>query len=760
MKKISSLRKTLFRTILIPTLGLFIILFLTIIISIRIIQRQSTSQQRFIVNTIALQNIEYFNEVISVIEILRHALPNLPQDKGSRFLTRVRRDNPRFTTFYILDEDGHVISESTDNLSLQGLDLSGEVYFKELSKTTNIYISPPYLSLSSGKLSLIAGIVMLDSENRKSYIIGELSLELLQKGIQRIESGEEVSAFIVDQTGIVLAHPNQRWVEERRNIKIHPLVSPEEGKGNIFRIFYDPLTESWYVGSSLQLESGWIVVVTQPLIVAVRPFLIFFIASLLSLLLSIFIVMRLQIYSVKQINSPISVLVEKALNLARGEYRAIENGAMGRIEEIISLSDSFNRMAKSVVERTEALKNSNIALNSELLERTKAERETKQLRDLLKNIIDSMPSVIIGVDSEGRITNWNREAGKDTGISSDEAYGKRLEELCPELSGQFSGIRRAIRDQVILSEHRVPLVREHRTRYRDITIYPILISQEKGAVIRIDDVTDNVLLEELMIQSEKMLSVGGLAAGMAHEINNPLAGILQNTDVLIRRLTTELPANLKAAEELSINLESLNSYLERRAIPDIINNIRSSGLRAAKIVEDMLNFSRQNDVSYSSHRLEELVEKSLELASTDYNLKKRYDFRSVKIVKEYASNLPPIRCQKQKIQQVLLNLLINGAQAMSDKLYPEGEEPMFIIRLYQREMTLCLELEDNGPGIKKEIRKRIFEPFYTTKEVGKGTGLGLSICYFIITEHHNGQLLVDSTYGAGTRFTIILPLGD
>jgi len=259
----------------------------------------------------------------------------------------------------------------------------------------------------------------------------------------------------------------------------------------------------------------------------------------------------------------------------------------------------------------------------------------------------------------------------------------------------------------------------------------------------------------MMVQSEKMLSVGGLAAGMAHEINNPLAGILQSTQVIRNRLSKDLPANLKAAEECGVNLEDIKAYMEKRNIFSMMDLVKSAGLRAARIVENMLSFSRKSDHRKSTHYLHDLMEATIELIRNDYSIKKRYDFRSIEILKEYQKNIPPIPCAKNEIQQVLLNILKNGAEAMVDAGIVS---PRFLIRYFRQEDQVVVEIEDNGPGIDQEIKKRIFEPFFTTKDVGIGTGLGLSVSYFIISENHNGVMTVESTPGKGTTFAIKLPI--
>ncbi|OPZ60904.1 MAG: Sporulation kinase A [Deltaproteobacteria bacterium ADurb.Bin510] len=290
--------------------------------------------------------------------------------------------------------------------------------------------------------------------------------------------------------------------------------------------------------------------------------------------------------------------------------------------------------------------------------------------------------------------------------------------------------------------------------YNDITIFPLIANGIAGAVIRIDDVTERVKIEEMIVQSEKMLSVGGLAAGMAHEINNPLAGILQNIQVIRSRLSPDLPKNVRVADECGLSFESLNCYLENREIWSMIDAIMESGSRASKIVNNMLSFSRKSGSAFVAHDLRELMDQTIELAASDYDLKKRYDFKRINIVREYDDDLRPVECEAGQIQQVFLNILKNGAQAMAGL---EQREPRFTIRLKQEAQSVRIEIEDNGPGMDEKTLKRIFEPFYTTKAVGAGTGLGLSVSYFIITENHGGSLTALSGPEQGTRFLIQLP---
>ncbi len=391
-------------------------------------------------------------------------------------------------------------------------------------------------------------------------------------------------------------------------------------------------------------------------------------------------------------------------------------------------------------------------------QRKRHEEEMRRLRVLLANIVDSMPSALIGVDKQGVVTHWNKAAQLLTDVAAQDAIGLRLDQAAFEFAEELGLLQSAIQTNAPRTDSKHAVIRHGETRFHDITIYPLADDGIEGAVIRIDDVTERVRMEELMIQSEKMSSVGGLAAGVAHEINNPLAGILQNAQVLRKRFSTSLGANKRAAERCGVSIDAVARYVQERSIPRLLDAIEESGRRAANIVENLLNFSRKSDSTPQPHNLTQLLDKAVELASNEYDLKKRFDFRAIEIVRHYAPDMPDVSCSATQIQQVFLNLLKNGAHALANSWREGDPGPRFDLRLYTEPGVACVEIQDNGPGMDVATSKRILEPFFTTKDVGEGVGLGLSIVYFIIVENHGGQLTVESAPGQGAKFTIRLPL--
>jgi PAS domain S-box-containing protein len=279
-------------------------------------------------------------------------------------------------------------------------------------------------------------------------------------------------------------------------------------------------------------------------------------------------------------------------------------------------------------------------LQQEIAERQRAEAEIRHLQRYLQNIINSMPTILIGVDVEGKVTHWNREAATVTGVAADEAQGHPLAEVFPQLAGKMAQVWQAIQEGTPQKETKVAHQHDGEIRYADVTVYPLMANGDEEAVILVDDVTDRVRIEEMMIHTEKMMTVGGLAAGMAHEINNPLGVILQGIQNTQRRLSPDLPRNQEVAAALGLRLDLIQSYLDQRNILQYLHRMQEAGLRAAQIITNMLNFSRQSPSAMVPTDLNQLLEETIELAAKDYDLKRKYDFRHITIIRTYETTLP------------------------------------------------------------------------------------------------------------------------
>ena len=477
------------------------------------------------------------------------------------------------------------------------------------------------------------------------------------------------------------------------------------------------------------------------------------------------------------ITHPIHRLEELSRQVTREENYALR-AAPGNHDEIGSLAEAFNTMLSRIEAREHELKrardeaqaaydqaqtlaeetrHTNRKLELEVQVRSKIEKKLTGFQNYLNNIIDSMPSALIALDDQLYVTQWNQEASALSGTKLDEAMNQPIYLVFEPLKPFLPQLKDTIETHRVAKIERVTWEQNDEVRHYALTFYPLTGNSGRGVVIRIDDITQRLSLEDMMVQSEKMLSVGGLAAGMAHEINNPLGAILHNVQNIRRRLSSDLPKNLEVAEQIGITLDAISHYLQAREVPQLLDGIQQAGARAAKIVTHMLSFSRRSNRQMSPCDLSALIDQAIDIASNDFDLALGFDFRGHDIVRQFDPELGPVPGIPNELEQVLLNLLKNAAQAIHQR--PANTEPgRIILRTKLNPPWAEIQVEDNGVGMPEQVRKRIFEPFFTTKEVGQGTGLGLSVSYFIVTNNHKGQMEVHSTLGQGTCFTLRLPL--
>jgi PAS domain S-box-containing protein len=410
-------------------------------------------------------------------------------------------------------------------------------------------------------------------------------------------------------------------------------------------------------------------------------------------------------------------------------------------DEIGVLSETFNQMADRISDKICQLET--------------AFDEVKQLQGVLDDIINSLPSIIVVLDSKNEVVLWNNQAEIFTGISSGKAAGSRVDILLPEFGECLHQTVNVLNQQqpCIFDKHSVT-INGQKFRY-SVQLFPLVSEKNRQVVLKIDDITEHERLEEMMVQTEKMTMVGGLAAGMAHEINNPLAAIMQNAQNIQRRISAELPVNKEAASEVGINLDAITAYLKKRGITEFVTHIMEAGSRIAKIVNTLLRFTNIGEMQREIISLPKIMEQTLELAASDYEMKKQYNFQNIVILREYDPLVPPVFVTVSELEHVLLNLLKNAAQAASS--VKEQRPPQIILRTKKENHMSVIEIEDNGKGMNEIIQRRVFEPFYSTRDVGEGTGLGLSISYAIITNTYNGQIEVQSRSGEGTCFIISIP---
>ena len=346
-------------------------------------------------------------------------------------------------------------------------------------------------------------------------------------------------------------------------------------------------------------------------------------------------------------------------------------------------------------------------------------RELERLKDYSENIIESLTVGVAVLDRKGVVIGWNRVLEETFGRKKAEVLGDSLlRALGP---ANFSALFPPDTQQEyhLLSETPLDMPGGGK-RIFDIAKTPLLdnLLNPYGTILVFEDITDKIRLQQQLVTSEKLASIGLLSAGVAHEINTPLTGISSYVQLLQKR-GTDAP------------------------FAQILEKIEAQTERVSRIVKNLLNFARNpSDMAFHRVNLKDSLQEIISLI--EYKLKAM----NIKLELELAP-VAPIWAQGERLQQVFINIILNALDAM-----PQGG--VLRLALSETPADAVIEITDTGQGIKEQHLAHIFDPFFTTKGVGKGTGLGLSISYAIVTEH-DGRIAVKSEPGRGTRFTIEIP---
>jgi two-component system NtrC family sensor kinase len=359
-------------------------------------------------------------------------------------------------------------------------------------------------------------------------------------------------------------------------------------------------------------------------------------------------------------------------------------------------------------------------------------REMEEHRRFITLIIDSLPIGLYVVDREYRIQIWNRQREVGSPLRRDDVIGRRVFEVltrqpAEELRAEFDRVFET--GEILQDELEVTLGNERRS-FRLSKIPMRLEGDRISHVITIgEDVTDSRRIQGQIMQSEKLAAIGQLAAGVMHEINNPLATISA------------------CVAAISGRLEGLQPR-ERGAVDEYLEIIDKEVDRCTRIVDGLLDFSRPKGKSKAKVMLNALLDETLFL------LKHHQRFKRLTVVRELDSGNPATTGNAEQLTQVLMALMLNAVDAMDER---RGQLTVRTGRNSAQPDEVVVEIEDNGVGISRADQAKIFEPFYTTKPPGRGTGLGLSICYGIV-EDHRGRIEVDSQPGRGSIFRVYLPV--
>ena len=381
------------------------------------------------------------------------------------------------------------------------------------------------------------------------------------------------------------------------------------------------------------------------------------------------------------------------------------------------------------------------------------------IQEFFSNIIESMPSALITVDSDLTIKQINTNALRISQASEENVLNKSVFASFPMLESYESEIKVSLTQNATVTLDRVEFVNQELNNYYKVTCYP-LDAIDNVIVIQIDDITQRELLEQRILQTEKMHSLDGLAAGIAHEVNNPLSAIINGIQNIKRRLDPARKANLETANKIGLDLDLANAYLQEREIKFFLDSIEEGAFRASNIVSNMLKFSKPDSYSREPCDINLLLEQSINFVLKDYELQNDTSLANIEFEYKLGEHLPKIEALPLELQQVFVNLIRNAEQAIKLRS-ATGDDA----KHYSGKITLETKLEDNnviviiadnGSGMTDEVVRKAFDPYFSTRHKSGGHGLGLSTVYRIIKSLLGGEIEVRSALNIGTQFIITL----
>jgi len=389
--------------------------------------------------------------------------------------------------------------------------------------------------------------------------------------------------------------------------------------------------------------------------------------------------------------------------------------------------------------------------------------QRKQMEQKYQDLVERSSDLITQVDSRGNILFSNHISRKIFGVAPEKLIGKSVFQFIHPDDQKLTTawFKKCLSRKLPLEKIENRQVNMETGAVHDMLWTVNFHYDDDEQLVSVNGIARDITLwkqaEKQLLLSEKMTCVAGLAAGIAHEINTPLSGILQSIQVIEMELAPDSLQNLEVAARHGLNLPAVHAYFKEKELDYFLAGISSSAITAAEVIKGLLDFSRPHKGHFSTHNLNELIRDTLLLARSDYTLKKQFDIHNITIREKYDPACANVTCEATEIQHVMFNLIKNAVQAM---LKQEGQKCFLSLRTQKTNTVIRIEVEDNGPGMDRVTRSQIFNPFFTTKEVGSATGLGLSVSYSIICDKHHGKIWVESVSGKGSRFIVELPLSQ
>lgn len=366
----------------------------------------------------------------------------------------------------------------------------------------------------------------------------------------------------------------------------------------------------------------------------------------------------------------------------------------------------------------------------------------------IQNILSSMPLVLVGLDKDGTITQWNPRAEQLSGIKAADAIGRNLWVIYPDITLKPRHIEQSLQNNETLTLR----YSQPGSYYMDITVYPLENYSEPGVVVLVDDVTRRVVAENMLIQHDRLASMGELATTMASDINKPLQAIL-----------FDLRSFQSLLDSSSFLQEGGKQHEEVAHLHQLLQNAAGHGREVESVIQNLLEFARGRSDSPASANVIDIIEHSINLAGEILALPDAIAFSDISIERHFESDVPMVPCYVTELQQALLSILRYSLGALSEKTVKQGEafEPRLKLYVSRSYDSLSIRIQHNGVGLSSEEQMCLFEPYPHHAEneaTSSGPEKRLSFAFYVITLQHRGHMAVTSDPEVGTTFHIQLEL--
>jgi signal transduction histidine kinase len=691
------------------------------------------------------------------------AVRNLDAQECNRLFADIQRRFPNYSVILAVTPNGDVFAASMP-FKPGTINLADRKHVQDAIRTREFSVGEYVVGRISHLKSLNYTYPVFDGKGKlAAVVIAGFNLDEYTRYITKAHPADGVAVAITDWKGVRLFRmPETPTTSPGKPLApdlVQFLWASGQQYGSYERLSQDGVPRI-YAYSQLRLREGsppyLYMLVGIPRDPILRKANLRLLENLLTLgLAAVLAVVAAWIFVGRMLVNPLNRLVTATRLFGKGAMN-VRTGVPHTPDELGELAQSFDDTI-ALLEARDA-------------ERQKAEQALHVASAETELFLTCIPSVLIGLDSSGRITRWNAAAANTFGIDAAQAIGQTLDGC--GVQWLHLDLRSEVTQWLTRASFFAPpdlgFKKGEETRFVSLGVQPIARSSgASGLIVTGAEITQRKYLEEQLRQAQKLEAVGQLAAGIAHEINTPAQFVGDNIVFLkeswasiaelVRiplRIRKEvgggsLPAGIAEALDRTCQQTDIDFLLAE--VPSAIDQARHGIERISKIVRAMKEFSHPGGKEKSFVDINHAIGTTITVARNEWKY-------VADMVTEFDPSLMPVSCMAGEFNQVMLNLIVNAAQAIGAReAGTKGGKGTITISTTRLPDAVRIAVRDTGTGIPENVRARVFEPFFTTKPVGKGTGQGLALAHTVIVQMHQGQIWFESEVGVGTTFFVQLP---